>query len=116
MELNIDEFINNVRKDKRYRTITNFPSIDIDIAIVIDEKIKNDDIINEIKKCGSSLLKDVYLFDIYRGPQIEKNKKSMAYSLSFREDSRTLKDTEVEIIVKRIIENLGKKFNAKIRE
>ncbi|MDD5600217.1 MAG: phenylalanine--tRNA ligase subunit beta [Actinomycetota bacterium] len=116
MELNLDDFVNNIRKEKKYKAITNFPSIDVDLAIVVDEEIKNDDIVSEIKKCGSSLLKDVRLFDIYRGPQIEKNKKSMAYSLNFREDSRTLKDAEVEIIVKRILENLGKKFNAKIRE
>ncbi|MDD3818702.1 MAG: phenylalanine--tRNA ligase subunit beta [Actinomycetota bacterium] len=116
MELNLDDFVNNIRKGKKYKPITSFPAIDIDLAIVVDEEIKNDDIVNEIKKCGSSLLKNVRLFDIYRGPQIEKNKKSMAYSLNFREDSRTLKDIEVEIIVKRILENLGKKFNAKIRE
>ena len=76
----------------------------------------NEDIVDEIKESGTELLKKVRLFDIYRGEQIEKNKKSMAYSLNFRDDSRTLKDTEVEIIVNRILENLGKKFNARIRE
>jgi phenylalanyl-tRNA synthetase beta chain len=116
MELNLDEFINNIKGTKKYKSIPVFPSIDIDLAIVVDDKIKNEYIVNEIKESGAGLLKKIRLFDIYRGEQIEKNKKSMAYSLSFMDDTRTLKDTEVEIIVNRILENLGKKFNARIRE
>ena len=96
--------------------ISPFPSIDIDLAIVVDQKIKNEDIVNEIKKTGTKLLKEVRLFDVYKGKQIEDNKKSMAYSLKFRDDERTLKDTEAEIIIKRILEKLGREFNAKIRE
>ncbi len=116
MELNMDEFINNIKSEKKYSAITQFPSIDIDLAIVVNEEIKNEDIISEIRKSGTDLLDNVRLFDIYRGEQIEKYKKSMAYSLSFRDNARTLKDTEIEIIVKRILENLGKKFKARIRE
>ncbi len=116
MELNMDNFINNIKETRNYKPIPAFPSIDIDLAIVIDDKIKSEDITNEIKKSGTELLKKVRLFDTYRGEQIEKNKKSIAYSLNFRDDSRTLKDTEIEIIVNRILENLGKRFNAKIRE
>ncbi len=116
MELDMDEFINNIKEIIEYKSIPVFPSIGIDLAIVVDDKIKNKEIIDEIKESGTELLKKVKLFDIYRGEQIDKNKKSMAYSLSFRDNSRTLKDTEVEIIVNRILENLGKKFNAKIRE
>jgi len=116
MELNLDKFINNTKETKKYKPVPAFPSIDIDLAIVVDDKIKSEDIVNEIKESGTELLKNVRLFDIYRGEQIEKNKKSMAYSLNFRNDTRTLKDTEIEIIVNRILENLGKKLNARIRE
>lgn len=116
MEINMDNFINNIKEIRDYKPIPAFPSIDIDLAIVVDNKIKSENITDEIKKSGTELLKKVRLFDIYRGKQIEKNKKSIAYSLNFRDDSRTLKDTEIEIIVNRILENLGKRFNAKIRE
>ena len=50
------------------------------------------------------------------GRQIQEGKKSMAYSLTFQDDARTLKDTEVEIIKKRILENLALKFGASLRE
>ncbi len=116
LELNLDKFIKNVSGIKKYKSIPLFPSIEIDIAVVVDEDIKNEDIENEIKNNGTALLKEIKLFDIYRGKQVEPGKKSMAYSLSFREENRTLKDSEVEIIIKRILEGLGKKFNAKLRE
>jgi phenylalanyl-tRNA synthetase beta chain len=116
MELELDKFIKNIKRSVRFRSISQFPSIDIDLAIVVGEEVKNEDIINEIRKTGTGLLREVELFDIYRGKQIKENKKSLAYSLKFRNDERTLKDTEVEIIVNRILENLGRKFNAKIRE
>jgi phenylalanyl-tRNA synthetase beta chain len=116
MELNLDKFINNIKDTKKYKTVPAFPSIDIDLAIVVDGKIKSEDLVNEIKESGTELLKNIRLFDIYRGEQIEKSKKSMAYSLNFRDDARTLKDIEIEIIVNRILENLSKKFNARIRE
>lgn len=116
MEINLDKFVRNAKRAVRFKSISHFPSIDIDLAIVVDRKVKNEDIVNEIKKTGTELLKKVELFDVYEGKQIEENKKSMAYSLKFRDEKRTLKDTEAEIILNRILENLGRKFNAKIRE
>ena len=112
----LDKFIKNISNVKKYKSIPVFPSIEIDLAIVVDQDVKNDDIENEIKSSGTGMLKEIRLFDIYRGKQIESGKKSMAYSLSFGEENRTLKDIEVEIIVKRILESLSKKFNARLRE
>jgi len=116
LELNLDKFIKNISNVKKYKSIPVFPSIEIDLAIIVDQDVKNDDIENEIKSSGTGMLKEIRLFDIYRGKQIESGKKSMAYSLSFGEENRTLKDIEVEIIVKRILESLSKKFNARLRE
>jgi phenylalanyl-tRNA synthetase beta chain len=114
-EINIDILNKNLKVSESYEKISPFPAIDIDIAVVVDENVRNKDLICEIKRSGSGILRSVRLFDIYRGEQIAKNRKSMAYSMSFREKSRTLKDSEVEIIVNRIIENLEKKFNAELR-
>jgi phenylalanyl-tRNA synthetase beta chain len=116
LEINLDEFINNTGDFIYFEPISAFPSIEIDIAIVVNEQIKNSEIESEIKKSGSNLLKSARLFDIYRGKQIEDGKKSLAYSLTFLDRTRTLKDVEVEIIVKRILDNLSIKFKAKLRE
>ena len=116
MELDLDIFIKNSGRQLKFKPIPQFPSIVIDIAIVVDKDAKNSGIINEIEKSGTSLLKEVKLFDIYEGRQVEEGKKSMAYSLTFRDDLRTLKDTEIDIIVKRIVQNLGRKLGASLRQ
>ncbi|HAJ94810.1 MAG TPA: phenylalanine--tRNA ligase subunit beta, partial [Actinobacteria bacterium] len=114
-EIDLDIFNKNIAGLKTYEKISAFPAIDIDLAIVVDESVKNDDIIEEIKKSGPDILKSIRIFDIYRGEQVEQGKKSIAYSLSFREDNRTLKDTEVEIAINRIVKNLENKLNARLR-
>ncbi len=114
-EIDLDLFNANIKGLKEYKPISAFPSIEIDLAIVIDEKIKNKDIVEIIRKTGTDILRHISLFDIYRGKQVEQGKKSLAYSLSFRGENRTLKDSEVEIITNRIIENLRKNFNASLR-
>ncbi|MBM3705522.1 MAG: phenylalanine--tRNA ligase subunit beta [Actinobacteria bacterium] len=116
LELDLDKFIKNIKYPMEFRAIAQFPSIDIDLALVIDENIKHSEIEAEIRNNGTGLLKTVRLFDIYRGPQVGECKKSMAYSLTFQEQTRTLKDTEVEVVVKRILENLAKKFGARLRD
>ena len=114
-EIDLDLFNANMKGLKEYKPISAFPSIEIDLAIVVDEKIKNKDIIEIIRKTGTDILRHISLFDIYRGKQVEEGKKSLAYSLSFRGENRTLKDSEVEIVTNRIIENLEKNFNASLR-
>jgi phenylalanyl-tRNA synthetase beta chain len=114
-EIILDLFNENMTGIKEYKPISAFPSIEIDLAIVVDEKINNKDILEIIRKNGTDILRRTSLFDIYRGKQVEKGKKSLAYSLTFRGENRTLKDSEVEIITNRIIEKLGKDFNASLR-
>jgi phenylalanyl-tRNA synthetase beta chain len=116
MELDLDSFISKIKYLKDFSAIPAFPSIEIDIAIVADESVASCDVENEIRKTGTRILKGVRLFDIYQGRQIQEGKKSMAYSLTFQDDARTLKDTEVEIIKKRILENLALRFGASLRE
>ncbi len=116
LEMDLDLFVGSIKGFKKFDTISQFPSIDMDLAIVVDESVKSGDIVDEIKKNGSEILRDIRLFDIHTGKQIEANKKSMAYSLRFRDDSRTLKDNEIQIIINRILEGLGKRFDAKIRD
>jgi phenylalanyl-tRNA synthetase beta chain len=116
MELDLDSFISKTKYSKDFSAIPAFPSIEIDIAVVADESVASCDVESEIGKTGTRILKGLRLFDIYRGKQIQEGKKSMAYSLTFQDDARTLKDTEVEIIKKRILESLALRFGASLRE
>ncbi len=116
MELDLDSFISKANYAKDFSAIPAYPSVEIDIALVADESVASCDVENEIRKTGTRILKGVRLFDIYRGKQVQEGKKSMAYSLTFQDDARTLKETEVEIIKKRILERLALRFGASLRE
>ena len=69
-----------------------------------------------IKKIGGKLLVDLSVFDLYVGDKIEKNKKSIAYKLVFRDNNRTLTEDEVMVLFNNIIINVENKFNARVRD
>ena len=69
-----------------------------------------------IYKNGGQLLRDVLLFDIFRGKQISENKKSLAFRLLFQSSDRTLNEEEVNDIMSKILKTVKNKFEAKLRE
>jgi phenylalanyl-tRNA synthetase beta chain len=99
-------------KNIDYMKINNFPSINRDISILINNKYSNQDIENLILKNGGKKLKQLNLFDIYKGDNIPNDSKSMSYSLKFKSNSRTLTDNEIDGYMIEIINNLKNKFKA----
>lgn len=75
----------------------------------------SEEIIEEINKINIAILKEITIFDIYKGKNIEQGKKSIAFSLTFQSEERTLTDEEVDSIVKNIIHSIENKFNAQLR-
>ena len=75
----------------------------------------NETIMKEIKKSGSRLLTNIEVFDIYEGANIGINNKSIAYSLTFESDNKTLTDEEVMEVFNNIISNVESKLNVKLR-
>jgi len=116
MEIDLDNFIDKTNIEKKFSQIPQFPSSSIDLAIVINEDVLNSDIEEEIYKNCGNILVSLRLFDLYKGKQIEEGKKSLAYSLEFRAPDRTLKDIEIDIISKRIINSLSRRFGANLRQ
>ncbi|OGV50610.1 MAG: phenylalanine--tRNA ligase subunit beta [Lentisphaerae bacterium GWF2_44_16] len=78
-----------------YEPLSMFPSVARDVAFVADESLSHDKIVEFIMRSKPENLEKVELFDIFRDENIGKNKKSMAYSLTFRNSARTLTDEEV---------------------
>ncbi len=115
-EIDLDRFIEMCEKKKAFKKIPVYPSMEMDMAIVVDEEVSSGQIIEEIKKNADINLIDIKLFDMYRGKQIEDGKKSMAFSLVFQNSQRTLTDIEADLIFKKIVEKLTKRFNAVLRK
>ena len=100
----------------KYKEISKFPSIKKDIAFVVDRNIISKDIEKIIKSAGGSLLADIEVFDVYTGANVSEDKKSIAYSLTFIDNKKTLTDEEVNSLMEKVMDNVCKKIGAEIRK
>lgn len=95
--------------------IPKYPSVNRDIAIVVDADITADVIVKEVKLAGKKTLQDVQIFDIYKGEHIAADKKSVALSLTLQNKEMTLEAKDVDTIVNRIVKHLEESLNAQLR-
>jgi phenylalanyl-tRNA synthetase beta chain len=100
----------------QYREISRFPQVRRDLAVVVDETVALSALAERVRLTASSLLCDLRIFDVYRGPGVEAGRKSVALGLIFQDISRTLTDETVEQAIASIVTNLRTSLNAKIRE
>ncbi|MGA1842491.1 MAG: phenylalanine--tRNA ligase subunit beta [bacterium] len=115
-ELDFDHLVKLARPGRyKFQAIPKFPPVLRDLAVVIDDFITYKQVIDLIREEGGELLKDVLLFDIYVGPQIPKGKKSLAFSLTYRSDMRTLTDEKVNDVHQQIFDRLNFELGAELR-
>ncbi len=114
-EINLEVVIDEATSEKRYEQIIKYPATVRDIAVVVPENIRAGDIEQAIKLEGSSLVERIKLFDVYRGQQVEKGYKSLAYSVTYRAKDRTLIDEEINEVYDKAVAKLRDQFGAEIR-
>jgi len=95
--------------------ISRFPAVVQDVALVVDENLSAEEVRQAILASGGRLLRDARLFDLYRGEQIPSGKKSLAYSLTYQAEDRTLTDDEVAKVQERIVRRLAEELGAELR-
>ncbi len=115
-EINLDKLLEKKTGKMKYKEISKYPSVKKDLSIVVQREMTNDSIKKQIKKSAGSLLNNIKVFDIYTGPNIEDDKKSISYSLEFSTGERTLTDEEINKILEKIIKDLEKVLGAKLRK
>ena len=116
LEINLDELLQKKVGKMKYKEISKFPSIKKDLAFVVNKNMISKDIEKVIKNAGGSLLTKIEVFDVYEGSNLPADKKSIAYSLTFLDNKKTLTDEEINNIMNKIIENVTTKCNAEIRK
>ena len=114
-ELSFDELMLAKGPDAEYVSLPKFPSVERDIAVVCDEAVTVGRLESAIRKGAKGLLKEVELFDIYRGASIPAGKKSVAFSLTLRADDRSLTGEEADADVKSILATLEQECGAVLR-
>ena len=103
-------------KPLKYKEAPKYPSMEKDMAFILDKSIEAGKVIDIIKKAGGRILSDVTVFDVYEGENIDNSKKSIAFKLNFMDINRTLNEEEVMQSFKKIIEKVESEFQAKLRD
>ena len=101
--------------EKTYVPLPKYPAVSRDIAVVCDEALTVAALESCIRKAGGKLLRQVRLFDIYRGKGIAEGKKSLAFSLTLRADDRTLTDADSDGVISAVLSRLDAELGAKLR-
>jgi phenylalanyl-tRNA synthetase beta chain len=99
-----------------FQEISRFPAVRRDLAVVVDEGVPLSALSERVVLAASSLLRQVRVFDVYRGPGVETGRKSVALGLIFQDITRTLTDEDADRAVASVIAELRVSLNAKIRE
>ncbi len=114
-ELSLNKLMRKVKPIK-FKEPSKYPSIEKDVAFLIDRNINSLEIEKMIKKYSSRLLKDINVFDVYLGDNIAKDKKSIAFKLTYLDDNKTLTDNEVMNDFHQMIDKVTTTFNCEIRD
>ena len=114
-EINFTKLLTLQLPDATYTPLPKYPSVSRDLAIVCDEEVTVAQAEDVITAAAGKLLREIRLFDIYRGIGVPAGRKSMAFSLVLRADDRTLTDTDSEAVVTKVLSALAEKLNAVLR-
>jgi len=98
------------------KEISKYPAIRRDLAVVVDEGVTFDQIRESVTFAAAGLMRELHVFDVYRGPGIEPGRKSVALGLILQESSRTLTDTDADAVVAAVVARLKNDRDASLRD
>ncbi|MDO9372755.1 MAG: phenylalanine--tRNA ligase subunit beta [Gammaproteobacteria bacterium] len=99
-----------------FREVSKFPAIRRDIAIVVEEGVPAAQVLACVTQAAEEFLRDLQLFDVYRGKGVDSGRKSIALGLTLQAPSRTLTDEDVAGIINRVVSTLKQQLGATLRD
>ena len=115
LELAIEPLVAAAVKVPKYKHLPKFPGTSRDIAVVVPLEVSMRELEGVIRANAGELLADVKVFDVYTGKQVADDCKSMAFNLTFQAGDRTLTDTEIDTVIKNVVDKVGEEYKAKLR-
>jgi phenylalanyl-tRNA synthetase beta chain len=114
-ELDLDELRDKLPGVARYEDVITYPAVKQDLAFIVDEHVPAGELVDVAREAAGPDLRDMRVFDLYRGEQIGAGKKSIAFSVAFQSPERTLSDENAARLRERIVEALAGRFGAELR-
>lgn len=113
LEINLDKLIKNI--DFVYESISKYPTVDRDIAILVDKDLLVADILKTIKQTLKKNLNKIELFDVYEGENIANHQRSLAFKLTISDKNKTLDNEEINKLITKVVKRLEFEYKAKLR-
>ena len=114
-EFNLELLLASKASKVKFTTINRFPAVHRDIALVVKEEVKAEQLMKAIKAAGKRMVKQVEVFDIYQGEHVESGKKSVALSITYQSEDHTLTDQEIQDVHQTVLTRLEKDCQAVLR-
>jgi phenylalanyl-tRNA synthetase beta chain len=115
-ELNMDLLLARRNTARQFKSLSQFPSVRRDVAMVVPEAVTHDAVLNAVKQAKVQNLDAVELFDVFRGQNVPEGHKSLAYAFTYRNTERTLTDAEVNSAHIKLVEQFKSGLQAVVRE
>ena len=116
LELEVEPLVASASHVPQFVHLPKYPATSRDIAVVVPLEVAMEELEAVIRANAGRLLKQVKVFDVYTGKQVEAGYKSMAFNLTFQADDRTLTDEEIDAVIKNVVEKVGEAYKAKLRD
>ena len=114
-ELDLEALLAASRDPIQYEDVVTFPAVKQDLAFIVDESVAAGDLIAAAREAAGPELRDLRVFDVYRGEQVGPGKKSIALAAAFQSPERTLSDEDAAAIRRRVVQALSKQYGAELR-
>jgi phenylalanyl-tRNA synthetase beta chain len=114
-ELDLGELLTHARGVPRYEDVITFPAVKQDLAFVVDEDVLAGDLVDAARAAAGPELRQMRPFDVYRGEQVGRRKKSIAFAVAFQSPERTLSDEDAARLRAWIVHALAERFGAELR-
>jgi len=115
-DLDFEKLSNLASEENEYRPVSRFPAAVRDISLLIPRFTKIEEVLKKIYRAGGDLIRDVDLFDIYEGEEIEEGKKNLAFHIIFQSEDKTLSSQEIDQLQDKIIKTLEENSEWQIRK
>ncbi len=115
-ELDLLKIMSHKVRMVKYKEVSKYPAIHKDVAFIVEKKITSKEIMDVLKHVGGRMVTNIDVFDVYTGENVGANEKSIAYSITFEDATKTLTDEEVMKVFNKMIDEVESKLNARVRD
>ncbi|HET7044839.1 MAG TPA: phenylalanine--tRNA ligase subunit beta, partial [Gaiellaceae bacterium] len=114
-ELDLGALLEVARDEVKFEDVVSFPPLHEDLAFAVAEEVAAGELVAAAREAAGDELREVRVFDVYRGPQVGEGRKSVALAVRYQSPERTLADDDAARLRSRIVEELGRRFGAELR-